>query len=112
MRDLLDNTAVAADRRRLARVGDVRAAWDEAGNLRLEALLFGPQTLAARVWGRLGPPARALLRDRFDCEVPLSEVESIGEEIHLRGPAGRYRVGRIERSRLARIVRLLSGPRW
>ncbi|MBO0708332.1 MAG: hypothetical protein J2P44_08210 [Candidatus Dormibacteraeota bacterium] len=112
MRDVLDNTAVAADGRRLARVGDVRARWDEDGHLRLEALVFGPQTLAARVWRRLGPPARALLRDRFDCAVPLSEVREIGGEIHLRGPSGRYPVGRIERSRLARIVRLLAGPRW
>lgn len=112
MRDLLDNTALAADGRRLARVGDVRARWDEDGHLRLEALLFGPQALAARVWGRLGPPARALLRNRFDCSVPLTEVREIGEEIQLRGPAEHYPVGRIERSRLARVLRLLSGPRW
>lgn len=112
MRDLLDNVVVAADGRPLSRVADVRARWDGDGHLRLEALLFGPQALAARVWVRLGPPARALLRDRFDCSVPLSEVERIGEEIHLRGPAARYPVGRVERSPLTRVLRVLSGPRW
>lgn len=112
MRDLLDNPAVAADGRRLARVGDVRARWDEDGHLRLEALLFGPQVLAARVWRRLGAPARALFRDRFDCAVSLGEVREIGDQIRLRGPADRYPIGRIERSPLARALRLLSGPRW
>ncbi len=112
MRDLLDNTVMAADGRLLARVGDVRLSWDLDGHLRLDALLFGPQTLAARLWRHLGPPARALVRDRFDCSVPLGEVREIGEEIHLRGPAERYPVGRIERSALARVLRVLSGPRW
>ncbi len=112
MRDLLDNTVVAADGRPLARVGNVRARWDQDGHLRLEALLFGPQTLAGRVWSRLGSPVRAVLRDRFDCSVPMAEVREVGDEIRLRGPADRYPVGQIERSRLARALRLLSGPRW
>lgn len=112
MRDLLDNAVVGADGRPLARVGDVRARWDDDGRLRLEALLFGPQVLAARVWDRLGRPARVLLRDRFDCSVPVGEVLTIGDEIRLRQPADRYPPGRVERSRLARVVRVLSGPRW
>lgn len=112
MRDLLDNDVVAADERPLARVDDVRARWDDDGRLRLEALLFGPQVLAARLWWRLQGPAHTLFRGRFDCSVQMGEVQELGDVIWLRRPAAYYPVGRIERSRLARVLRRLSGPRW
>lgn len=112
MRDILDNEVVSADDRLLGRVADVRAAWQADGSLDLEALRFGPQALLGRVSSRLTPLARWLLRDRFEREIPLSEVESIGLAVTLRGPAEHYPLGAGERWIAQHVLRYLSGPRW
>jgi sporulation protein YlmC with PRC-barrel domain len=112
MRDLLDNPVISSDGRPLARVGDVEARWMDDGALRVERLLFGPETLANRLWARLGQTTGRLLRHRWETAIGASDVVKIGDEIHVRGPARAYRVGRFERAAPGTWLRYISGPRW
>lgn len=112
-RDLLDNQVVGSDGVPVGRVADVQAEWRPDGRLVLTALLFGPQALAGRVSSRLQPLARSLLRDRFEHQVPIQEVEEMGMTVVLRRPAAEYEVGRrAERWIDRHLLRRLSWFRY
>ncbi|HSR24283.1 MAG TPA: hypothetical protein VLW53_12085 [Candidatus Eisenbacteria bacterium] len=93
-RDLLDNMVEGSDGVPVGRVADVTAEWRSDGRLVLTALLFGPQALAGRLSSRLQPIARFLLRDRFEHEIPIREVEEMGVTVVLRRCAAEYEPGR------------------
>src|SRR5689334_8138515 len=97
MRDLVDEQLRGPDGRRVARVAGIEATWQEDGSLVLTELVVGPQELAGRVWRRLRPLARALLRDRFEHRIPVAEIAKIELDIHLRGDPARYGVGTADR---------------
>ncbi len=110
VRDLMDMQIETADQVDIGRVDDVEALIEEGGELRLTALLAGPQALAGRVSSRLQPIARRLLRDRFDTRIPIEEIAELGLVIKLRQPAEAYRLGGSERT-LARILARIPGAR-
>ena len=112
MRDLLDNAVLSGDDQPLARVGDVRLLWEDDGTLRVDALLFGPQTLAGRVSLRLQRIFRGVLHDRLERVIDLAEVEKMGDPIRVRGQAADYRLSWVERSPLAHVIRVTAGPKW
>jgi sporulation protein YlmC with PRC-barrel domain len=93
-RDLLDNQVEGRDGVPVGRVADVKAEWRSDGRLVLTALMFGPQALIGRVSSRLQPLARFLLRDRFEHEIPIEEVQEMGITVVLRRPAAEYEVAR------------------
>ena len=112
-RDLLDNLVVGSDGVPVGRVADIRAEWRADGRLVLTSLLFGPQALAGRISSRLQPLARRLLRDRFEHEIPISEVREMGVTVVLRQPAARYEVARRAESWIGRhLLRRISPFRY
>ncbi len=112
-RDLLDNVVETRDGVPLGRVADLVAEWQPNGELRLTALAFGPQALARRLSDRLEPLVRAVLRDRFEHEIPISEVEEGGVVVRLRGTSSQYEVGRRSERWIAHhVLRRLSWFRY
>jgi sporulation protein YlmC with PRC-barrel domain len=108
-RDLLDNQVVGRDGVPVGRVADLKAEWRRDGRLVLTALLFGPQALAGRLSIRLEPVARFLLRDRFEHEIPIEEVQEMGITVVLRRCAAEYEAGRrAERWIDRHVLRYLS----
>jgi hypothetical protein len=85
---LLDRQMVDCDDEPLAKVDDVEFTVDAHGQLRLTALLVGPERLGARLGGRLGQwvgdVGRRLRPDLADPpRVPIEDVASFGEPIRL-----------------------------
>lgn len=109
MGDLMDMQIEACDGHNLGRVADVEAELREDGSLVLTHLVTGPQALAGRIASRLRPVARFLLRDRFECRIPLSEIADVGLTIQLRGPADAYGIDRSERWIARHILRFIPG---
>ena len=109
MRDLADQQIRNADGRIVARVSSLEALWREDGELVLTHLRVGPQELAGRVWRRLFPVARFLLRDRFEHRVPMEEVDKIGLDINLRASADRYGLGRADQWVAEHVLRFIPG---
>jgi sporulation protein YlmC with PRC-barrel domain len=111
--DLLDNLVVGSDGVPVGRVADIRAQLRADGRLVLTALLFGPQALAGRISSRAQPLVRALLRDRFEHEIPMREVTEIGVTVVLRRRAADYEVGRRSERWIGRhVLRFLSAFRY
>jgi hypothetical protein len=108
MRDLMDSLLVTCDDRRIGRVADIAAVWDDGG-LRLTHLLCGPQALAGRIHPLLRRLARWLLRDRFDRRIPVEEIVAIGPTVRLRGMATDYEVGASERWLAEQVIRHIPG---
>jgi hypothetical protein len=112
MRDLMDGQLRGADDVDIGRVADIEAEWGPDGQLVLRRFWCGPEALARRVSSRLGRIVARLTRGRFDRSIPVEEVASLEElVIKLRGPSGRYQVGRSERWLASRLSRLLPGAR-
>ncbi len=111
MRDLVDMQIETADGIDIGRVDDVEAVVGPDGELRLTALLAGPQALAGRISSRLRPLVRRLLRDRFDSRIPIDEVAELGLIVRLRGQAADYRLGASERWLAERVLGRIPGGR-
>lgn len=109
IRDIIDSQLETSDGKRIGRVADIEAEWQEDGSLVLCALLIGPQATAGRVAEPLGKLLRLLLRDRFEQRIPMSAVESIGPTIRLRGTTQDYGVGQSERWITEHILRWIPG---
>jgi hypothetical protein len=109
MRDLMDLQLVACDGRRVGRVDDVQAEILPDGRLVIRGFVTGPQALAGRVYPRLRRVLRWFLRDRFENEIPITEVTSFGPTIRLRGPAEDYPLGRSDHALAERILRRIPG---
>lgn len=109
MRDIMDGQLETRDEREIGRVADVEAEWRDDGSLVLTRLLSGPQALTGRVASRLRPLLRWLLRDRFERQIAIAEVERFGPTLKLRGPAVDYAVGQSERWLTEHILRFIPG---
>lgn len=109
MRDLADQQIRNADGRIVARVSTLEALWQEDGTLVLTHLRIGPQELAGRVWRRLFPIARFLLRDQFEHRVPMEEIDKMGLDIHLKADADRYGLGTADRWVVEHVLRFMPG---
>lgn len=94
MRDLMDGELRTADGRTIGRIDDVAAVIESGGELRLVAIVTGPEALAGRAYNPLRAAFHRLLRGRFDVRIPIEEITGLGPTIELRGPAERYRTGR------------------
>ncbi len=92
VRDVFDAQLESSDRRRLGRVADLEAIWDEDGRLRVVAIVVGPQALLGRLSYRLRSLAYRLLNERFQHRIPITEVDEIGPTVRLRRPAADYDV--------------------
>lgn len=109
MRDLIDEQIVTADGRAIGRVADIEASWREDGQLVLTGLCVGPQSLARRVSGRLGPLARFIFRGKFDYVIPIDEIKQVSLDLQLRQDAAHYRVGHADRWVVDHILRFIPG---
>lgn len=114
IRDIIDSQLETADHVPIGRVADIELEVGEDDTLILTNLLTGPQALAGRISPRLRALLRLLLRDRFESQIPLSEVVSFGPTLQLRKEASEYPVGRAERWIVRYILRWIpgSGYRW
>src|SRR5215212_2513358 len=108
VRDVLDAQLETADARRVGRVADLLATWDEDG-LHVCEILVGPQPLAGRVSYRLRTLAMRLLADRFLKRVAITEVEEVGPTVRLRDEAARYDLDSGDRWVAEHILRFLPG---
>jgi len=109
MRDVVDEQLQTRDGRDIARVADVEGQWHADGTLVLSDMIVGPQALAARVWGRLEPLARFLLRDRFEHRIPLEEIAAIELDLCLKRDASAYDVGQADAWVVEHILRFIPG---
>lgn len=109
MRDLVDEQIMTADGRAIARVADIEASWYEDGHLVLTGLCVGPEALARRVSGRLGPIARFLFRGKFEHVIPMDEIAGVELDLHLRHDATHYRVGHADTWVVNHILRFIPG---
>ena len=109
MRDIMDAQLETSDKQRIGRVADIEAEWREDGRFVLTHIVIGPQALVGRVASHLRPLAHFLLRDRFEHRIPLSEVETFGPTLRLRGKATEYAVGQSDRWIAAHILRWIPG---
>src|SRR5215210_5496035 len=109
MRDIVDVQLKTHDGRDIARVADVEGQWRSDGTLVLSDMIVGPQALVARVWGRLEPLARFLLRDRFEHRIPLEEIAAIELDIYLKRDAAAYDVGQADTWVVNHILRFIPG---
>jgi len=89
---VLDAQLEGADRKRVGRVGDLRAVWSDDGQLRVTTILVGPQVLLGRLSYRLRGAAQRVLGDRFAHTIPIEDVEEVGPTVRLRGRAETYTV--------------------
>ena len=114
IRDIIDSQLETADHIPIGRVADIELEVGEDNTLILKNLLTGPQALAGRISPRLLAFLRLLLRDRFEAQIPLSEVVSFGPTLQLRKEAREYPVGDAERWIVRYILRWIpgSGYRW
>jgi hypothetical protein len=106
---LVDERLRAPDGRSVARVAGLSASWEADGSLMLTDLLVGPQELACRVWRGLHGPARALFRDRFEHRIPITQIDRIELDIHLRSDPGRFGVGTADAWVRDHILRFIPG---
>ncbi|QBD75371.1 hypothetical protein EPA93_04885 [Ktedonosporobacter rubrisoli] len=109
LRDLIDSQLETQDGIEIGRVSDVLAQWSEGGTLHVTHVVVGPQALAGRIATPLRNLLRALLHDRFDHCIPLSEVEQFGATLRLRQPASNYEVGKSDAWIAKHILRWIPG---
>jgi hypothetical protein len=109
MREIVDEQLQTRDGRDVARVADIEGRWQPDGTLVLTDMIVGPQALAARVWGRLEPLARFLLRDSFEHRIPMEEIAAIELDLHLRRDASAYRIGHADAWVVDHILRFIPG---
>lgn len=109
IRDIIDSQLETRDKRRIGRVSDIEAVWQENGTLFLSSLVIGPQALAGRIAAPLRSAVRFVLRDRFDHHIPLSDVEDFGPTLRLRGSAADYPVGLSDTWIADHILRWIPG---
>src|SRR5215212_11292571 len=109
MRDIVDVQLHTRDGRDIARVADVEGGWHSDGTLMLSDIIVGPQALVARVWGRLEPLARFLLRDRFEHRMPGEEIAAIELDRCLKRDASAYDVGQADSWVVEHILRFIPG---
>ncbi|HET8910231.1 MAG TPA: hypothetical protein VFN23_02125 [Ktedonobacteraceae bacterium] len=109
IRDILDSQLLTSDGRRIGRVADIEAEVDKHGTFRLTSLVMGPQALAGRVNSSLATLLGFLLRDRFENQIPISEVKKFGPTLELRGKAEEYSVGQSDRWIAQHILRWIPG---
>lgn len=108
IRDIIDSQLETSDGIEIGRVADIEAIWDH-GELRLTALICGPQALAGRVHRRWRTVFKFFLRDRFEHRIPIDEVECFGPTLRLQKKAREYAVGQSERWIAAYILRWIPG---
>jgi hypothetical protein len=109
IRDIIDSQLETSDDVEIGRVADIEAEYREDGSLTITALISGPQALIARVSPLLAPLARWLFQGRFECRIPISDVERFGPTLRLRGRAEDYPVGRSEQWIAKYLLRWIPG---
>jgi hypothetical protein len=109
IRDIIDSQLETSDGIEIGRVADIRAELRDDGDLVLISLVSGPQALAGRVSLRLKSFLGLLLQDRFEHEIPISEVKSFGPTLHLHGKAADYAIGQSEKWIADHILRWIPG---
>lgn len=109
IRDIIDSQLETSDGVEIGRVADIEVELHEDGRLVLINLVTGPQALAGRVATPLRPLLARILRDRCEHRIPLSDVETFGPTLRLRGKATQYPVGQSERWIAAHILRWIPG---
>jgi hypothetical protein len=109
IRDIIDSQLETSDGIEIGRVADIRAEIRADGRVVLIALVSGPQALAGRVGAPLKSLFRFFLRDRFEHEIPIREVESFGPTLRLRGKAANYAIGQSEKWLVEHILRWIPG---
>ena len=109
IRDIIDSQLETREKRRIGRVSDIEAIWQEDGTLVLSSLVIGPQALAGRIASPIRSIVRFVLRDRFDHRIPLDDVEDFGPTLRLRGSAADYPVGQSDTWIANHILRWIPG---
>src|SRR5579884_855295 len=109
MGDIMDAQLQTHEGRKIGRVADIVGEWHEDGSLELTHIVTGPEALIGRIDPRLRPLAHLLFRGRFEHRIPLSEVETFGATLRLRGTADDYAVGQSERWLATHILRWIPG---
>jgi hypothetical protein len=109
IRDILDSQLQTSDERNIGRVADIVGIWHPDGSYELTHLVTGPEALAGRVAFSLRTLFERLLHNRFEEQIPLSEVEEFGPTVRLRGRADDYRTGASERWIAQHILRWFPG---
>lgn len=109
VRDILDSQLMTSDQIEIGRVADIETELREDGSLVLTSVITGPQALAGRVNIHLKWLFRCVLRDRFEHSIPMSEIQSFGPTLQLRGKAEDYATGQSERWIAHYILRWIPG---
>ena len=109
IRDIIDSQLETSDGIEIGRVADIKAEIQADGKLVLISLVSGPQALAGRVGAPLKSLFRFFLRDRFEHEIPIKEVESFGPTLRLCGKAADYTIGQSEKWLVEHILRWIPG---
>ena len=111
MGDLMDTQLVTKDQRKIGRITDIEVQWHENGRLTLVAIITGPQAMAARIARPLRPIVSWLLRDHFEQRIPISEIENVGPNVHLRKRETDYPLSHSERWIGEHILRWIPGSK-
>ncbi|GAC1401068.1 MAG: hypothetical protein NVSMB49_14690 [Ktedonobacteraceae bacterium] len=109
IRDILDSQLETSDKRRIGRVSDIEAEWQDDGTLFITHLVIGPQALARRIAEPLHSFVRFFLRDHFDHSIPLSDVKHFGPTLQLRKTAAEYAIGQTDTWIADHILRWIPG---
>lgn len=109
IRDIIDSQLESSDGIEIGRVADIEVEQAEDGSLRVTNLVTGPLALAGRVARPLRSLLQRLLRGRFEHRIALSEVNTFGPTLKLRGKADEYATGQSERWIAAHILRWIPG---
>lgn len=109
LRDMIDAQLESLDGRRLGRVADLDAEWDDRGALRITALLVGPEAQAGAVSRRLRGLLHRVLRGRFDHRIAIEEVEEVGPTVRLRQRAEAYELDGADRWLIDHLLRWIPG---
>jgi hypothetical protein len=108
MRDIVDGQLRSREGRRIGRVADVEVEWTPRG-LFLRQMTLGPETHAARVWGRIGDLLHRFLGGRREHRIAIDEVEEIGPSVMLKQTADAYDVGNADAWIRDHIFRFIPG---
>lgn len=109
VRDVLDAQLVSRDGVRLARVADVDLEVGDRGEVRVAALVIGPQALARRLPRVIAPVVSRLVGDRYDHRIGIGEVVEVGPWLRLHGAAADYDVGEGDSWWARHLLRFLPG---
>jgi hypothetical protein len=109
LRDMIDAQLESLDGRRLGRVADLDAEWDDRGELRITALLVGPEAQIGALSSRLRQLLHRLLKGRFDHRIDIAEVEEVGPTVRLRQRSEAYALDGADRWLMDHLLHWIPG---